>query len=122
MSKNPRESKIETYLKEQIAACGGLCYKFKSTVSGVPDQLVIYRGGLYLVEVKRPGKVPRTNQRLVHATIKKQGVTVYNVDREQQVDDFIANVLHAKPVDVAPVTKTTIESKNLFADYGTERK
>ena len=82
MGKNPLESKIETYLKNQIKNIGGLCYKFKSTVNGVPDQLVIYDRTMHLVEVKRPGEKPRANQVHVHSQIKKQGVPVYTVDTE----------------------------------------
>lgn len=94
MSKGtPLESKIETYLKNQIKAIGGLCYKFKSTVNGVPDQLVIFNQNMYLVEVKRPNEVPRANQVHVHNQIKKQGVTVYTVDTISSIDSFIKNVL-----------------------------
>ncbi|MCR6108592.1 VRR-NUC domain-containing protein [Salipaludibacillus agaradhaerens] len=96
MSKTPLESKIETYLKDQIKGIGGLCYKFKSAVNGVPDQIVIYNKAIHLVEVKRPGERPRANQEHIHAQIAKQGVTVYTVDTTNAVDVFIKTVLGAK--------------------------
>lgn len=92
------ESKIETYLKTQIKLIGGLCYKFKSTINGVPDQLVIYDSKMYLIEVKRPTETPRANQVYIHEQIEKQGVPVYVVDCEEQIDDFIRNVLNTEPV------------------------
>ncbi|WP_139368366.1 VRR-NUC domain-containing protein [Evansella clarkii] len=116
MSKNPLESKIETYLKKQIKNIGGLCYKFKSTINGVPDQLVIFNKTMHLVEVKRPGEVPRANQVLIHSQINKQGVPVYTVDTENAVDAFIKDVLKAEPKESATSNQksTVIQSKNLF--------
>lgn len=103
-----RESKIETYLKNQIKTLGGLCYKFKSTVNGVPDQLIVYNGNMYLVEVKRPNETPRPQQVHVHNEIKKRGVTVYTVDTTDKIDEFIQTVLHAEPQKLT--TKKSTES------------
>ena len=114
MSKNPLESKIETHLKKQIKTIGGLCYKFKSTVNGVPDQLVIYNHGMHLVEVKRPGEKPRANQVHVHGQIEKQGIPVYTVDTEVAVDAFITDVLKAVPKVRSKPKSTVIQSKDLF--------
>lgn len=114
MSKNPLESKIETHLKTQIKNIGGLCYKFKSTVNGVPDQLVIFNGATHLVEVKRPDEVPRANQVHVHNQIKQRGVIVYTVDTEKAVDAFIKDVLKAEPVTPPENKKISVKSKNMF--------
>ena len=116
ISKNPLESKIETYLKNQIKAIDGLCYKFKSTVNGVPDQLVIFNKNMHLVEVKRPGEKPRANQIHVHTKIKKQGVQVHTVDTEKSVDDFIRNTLKAEPVAHIKISSkpSVIKSKDMF--------
>lgn len=118
MSKNPLESKIETHLKNQIKRIGGLCYKFKSTVNGVPDQLVIYDGAMHLVEVKRPGEEPRANQVHVHNQIKKQNVPVYTVDTETAVDAFVRDVLGAEPIKQTEPKETVIQSKNRFKHMG----
>lgn len=114
LSKNPLESKIETYLKTQIKNIGGLCYKFKSTVNGVPDQLVIYEGNMYLVEVKRPNEIPRANQVHIHNEIQKRGVTVYTVDTTNKIDEFIRDVLKAKPIHKKDDRPVTIQSKDTF--------
>lgn len=114
MQQKPRESQIETYLKQQIKHIGGLCYKFKSTVNGVPDQLVIFKGNLYLIEVKRPGETPRAHQVHIHQQIENQGVPVYTVDTEKAVDDFIRNTLQVKPVTTSNDKPIVIQSKNMF--------
>jgi len=114
VSKNPLESKIEKHLKNQIKNIGGLCYKFKSTVNGVPDQLIIYNGAMHLVEVKRPGEKPRANQVHVHGQIEKQGVPVYTVDTEAAVNTFIKDVLKAEPKVPSKPKTTVIQPKDLF--------
>ena len=118
MTAKPRESKIETYLKQQIKHIGGLCYKFKSTVSGVPDQLVIFNGQMHLVEVKRPGETPRPNQVHVHGQIEKQGVPVHTVDTKETVDAFIKDVLQVESAKQSTTCTTnqpiTVQTKNVF--------
>lgn len=105
--KNTLESKIESYLKQQIKRLGGLCYKWKSTVNGVPDQIIIYNGQTHLVEVKRPGEKPRPSQVSIHRQIREQGVPVYTVDTNESIDAFIQDVLHA---EVPTKTKTVVGS------------
>ncbi|MGX1266689.1 hypothetical protein RKD55_004633 [Rossellomorea marisflavi] len=118
MAKNPLESKIETYLKNQIKNIEGLCYKFKSTVNGVPDQVVIYKGTIHLVEVKRPGERPRANQVQVHHQIQKQGVPVHTVDTTGAVDAFIKDVLGAEPKIQTKPKEAVISSKKRFKGMG----
>lgn len=115
MRKKDLESKIETYLKDQIRAIGGLCYKFKSTVNGVPDQLIIFNGGMYLVEVKRPGEKPRANQINVHKQINQQGVPVYNVDSTEVIDDFLRDILKQEPIHkIKNTAEIAIKSTEMF--------
>lgn len=114
MSRNPLESKIETYLKEQIKNIGGLCYKWKSTVNGVPDQIVIFKGNIHFIEVKRPGEKPRANQVHVHSQINKQDVPVYTVDTTEKVDEFIRKVLKTEPVVQKTEQTVSIKSMNMF--------
>lgn len=52
---NPvKESKIESWLNKQVAALGGISYKFTSPDNpGVPDRIYIFPGGaVYFVELK----------------------------------------------------------------------
>lgn len=114
MNKNPIESKIETYLKTQIKNIGGLCFKWKSTVNGIPDQIVIFDSNVHFIEVKRPGEKPRANQIHVHGQITKQGVPVFTIDTTEKVDDFIRNVLKTEPVIQKADQTVNLKSVNMF--------
>ena len=49
-----RESDIEKYLKNLVEAKGGVCWKFTSSTSGVPDRLVLLPAGIVgFCEVKK---------------------------------------------------------------------
>ena len=55
-----RESVIETYLRKSVEKRGGLCWKFKSSVSGVPDRVILLPESIIaFLEVKRQGGIPR---------------------------------------------------------------
>lgn len=47
-----RESRIEKRLIHEVEKRGGLCLKFLSTVSGVPDRMIVYKGRVLFVELK----------------------------------------------------------------------
>ncbi len=51
-----RESSIETYLRNQVKAAGGLCIKLSPVgMVGIPDRLVLLPGGqVVFVECKKP--------------------------------------------------------------------
>ena len=57
-----REKYIEQKLVREVKKRGGLCEKWNSGSSGWPDRLVLLPDGKFgLVEVKAPGKKPRTD-------------------------------------------------------------
>lgn len=117
MSKQPLESKIETYLKDQIKALGGLSYKFKSTVNGVPDQIVIFDGTTHFVEVKRPGETPRADQIAVQRKIAAQNVSVCTVSTTDEIDAFIRKNLGCEPITAkksAPKSPGTLKDIGAF--------
>lgn len=115
MSNPIRESKIESYLKDQITNIGGLHFKHKSTRNGVPDQMIIYDGGIYLVEVKRPGEKPSQQQQHIHDLIGERGVTVHITATYKDVDNFVRTVLKTTPTKVIKDnTPVTIKSKDQF--------
>lgn len=91
------ESKVETYFQDQVRMCGGLTLKFTSpTMRGVPDQIVLYNGNGYFVEMKAPGEKPRESQVAVHELFNDHGITVYTIDTIEMVDQFIETTLNAK--------------------------
>ena len=89
----PRESRIESYLNDQVARAGGDSYKFKSTVNGVPDRIVLFDGKTHFVEVKRPNGKLRPTQVTMHKKFAKQKIQVHVVDTKDKVDAFIQDVL-----------------------------
>ena len=91
------ESKVETYFQDQVRMCGGLTLKFTSpTMRGVPDQIVLYNGNGYFVEMKAPGEKPRESQIAVHELFNNHGITVYTIDTIEMVDQFIETTLNAE--------------------------
>lgn len=112
------ESKVETYFKNQITALGGIAFKFKSTVNGVPDQIAMLDGHSHFVELKRPGAKPRADQVSIQKKIQAQGIPVYNISTLNEVDDFIINVLKRTPQPLNTSKKknkaVTIRSASVF--------
>lgn len=51
-----REASVETYLRDQVKAAGGLCVKLNPAgYVGIPDRLVVLPGGwIAFCEVKKP--------------------------------------------------------------------
>lgn len=86
-----REFKVEDYLKKEVEAIGGKCYKWVSPgYDGVPDRIVIFKGCVVFVETKRPGKKPRKLQTLRLEELKKQGMCVSVADNKQDVNSIVA--------------------------------
>lgn len=97
-----RESTIETYLKDQVEAAGGLCDKHVSPrKKGEPDRLVSWAEGSYfagapttigfleLVETKAPGKKPRKDQLRNHKRRAEMGIRVLLIDTKEKVDIYV---------------------------------
>lgn len=107
------ESKIENYFQQQINKCGGITFKFKSpTMRGVPDQIVLYDGNTYFVEMKAPGEKPRPSQKAVHRIFESQDIPVYTLDTIESVDHFIFDELDAEIIEELPETFEL--KKNMF--------
>ncbi|UUY79081.1 VRR-NUC domain-containing protein [Staphylococcus saprophyticus] len=89
-----RESKIEEYLKKEVGKYSGLCLKFTSSVSGVPDRIVILpENRIYFVELKQEkGRLSKL-QKYMHRQFEKRGVPVYVPYSKNDVDKFINEVV-----------------------------
>lgn len=49
------ERDVEKYLKKAVEAMGGECFKWVCPqVAGVPDRIILIKGKVYFVELKRP--------------------------------------------------------------------
>lgn len=76
-----RESTVEAALVKECRLRGLLCLKLTPSSPGVPDRLVLARGGGHVfVEVKAPGRSPRAAQRRWHARLTELGHRVCVVD------------------------------------------
>lgn len=54
---------------------------------GWPDIVWAYHGVVYLIEVKKPGGKLSENQKIMHAALKEQGITVHVM---KSLDDSVA--------------------------------
>ena len=90
------EKDIEKYLVRQVKQMGGAALKFVSpSMAGVPDRIVmilIPKGRLYFVELKRPSGKPRKLQTAVHRLFEKLGFHVYVIDTKDKVDKLLKGV------------------------------
>lgn len=77
-----RESRIESYFRDQVKALGGRAYKFVSPGNdGVPDRLVCLPGGhVIFAELKAPGKKPTKLQERQMEWLSAMGCKVKVVD------------------------------------------
>lgn len=89
-----QESKIEKKLKKEIELIGGLALKFVSPgMSGVPDRIVLLpHGRIVFVELKAPGKVPRSLQEYRIKELRALGFEVKVIDSYESIDLFISEV------------------------------
>ncbi len=88
-----RERDLERKLKKEVEKLGGVCWKFTSSVSGVPDRLCLFPPGeMAFVEMKRHGGKPRPLQQRVIDKIRKLGFRVEVIDSEQGIQELIDSI------------------------------
>lgn len=89
-----RENKVETYLKQEVLKQDGISRKWVSPQhDGVPDQIVIYKGTVWFVEVKTvDGKMSGVQER-EHERLRLQGANVVTVVGKEGVDSFITRMV-----------------------------
>lgn len=88
-----RESTVEAALSRECRLRGLCCLKITPAQPGVPDRLILTRGGGHLfVEVKAPGRRPREAQRHWHTRLADMGHEVCVVDHPAQARDLVAAI------------------------------
>lgn len=94
------ERKAERLLFDEVKKEGGLCVKLAPLNKGNPDRLVLL-GGIYLVELKRPGGALSLTQRAWHIAALKAGVKVHVVIGTLGVHSWMSTVrrVRANPND-----------------------
>jgi hypothetical protein len=90
-----RERTIEQKLVAEVKKLGGICPKFISPgFDGMPDRLVLLpRGKMGFVEVKRKGIKPRPLQIARHRLLEGLGFKVFILDDEKEIHKIIENIL-----------------------------
>ena len=85
-----RENKVETHLKKEVTRIGGISRKWVSPQHAyVPDQIVVYKGIVWFVEVKtQDGKVSSGQEREI-ARLREHGANALSVKGKTEVDSFI---------------------------------
>ncbi len=88
-----REKDIENRLRVEIEKLGGVCWKFVSSVSGVPDRICLLpERRIVFVELKAPGAKPRPIQKYIHNKMKRLGFPVVVIDSFEGVDQLIGEM------------------------------
>ncbi len=88
------EKDIERKLVKETKACQGMCLKFTSpSQTGVPDRIVLLpRGKIGFVEVKRPGERPRPIQVKRIEELRELGFKVFVLDDEKDIDEILKKI------------------------------
>lgn len=87
-----KESDIEKYFKKELEKIGGTSRKFVSPgYSNVPDQIGIYKGFIFFVEMKAHAG-PTPAQKREHKRLRKHGAQVFVVSSFYEVD-FLMKIL-----------------------------
>ena len=88
-----RERDVEQKLRREVEKRGGRCFKFLSSVSGVPDRILLLPGGLVIfVELKKEGEKPRKLQEVQMRKIRELGFRVRVVDSEQGIQELMREI------------------------------
>ena len=78
-----------------VKAQGGMSLKFISTVTGVPDRIVLLNSMLYFVELKTTtGKISK-RQEIVFEQLKQQGFPVTIIRTIDDIEEFICEAIRS---------------------------
>jgi len=96
------EKVVEMHLKEEVKKAGGETRKARwVNRRGAPDEAVLF-GGVYFVELKRPGGELNPHQLREHVRMRRLGVEVFVLDSLSSVDRFIQYIKDRKDGKVPP--------------------
>ena len=87
------EKQVEKYLVKRVTENEGLSFKWISTVSGVPDRIVMLNNQIHLVELKTLSGVLSPRQILVFDQIGEQGFPVHILRNYDDIEDFIREAM-----------------------------
>jgi hypothetical protein len=90
-----KEKTIEQKLVSAVKTMGGIAPKFTSPgFDGMPDRLVLLpKGNIAFVEVKRYGEKPRPLQVARHGLLRRLGFKVYVLDDAKEICKILKEVM-----------------------------
>ena len=86
------EKEIEAYLNKRVKETGGLTLKWISTVTGVPDRIVLRQGVIRLVELKTPTGKLSARQEIIFNELERQGFPVVVARSRADVEKLIEDM------------------------------
>lgn len=93
------EKDIEAKLCKRVKAEGGVIWKFTSPANrGVSDRIVLYKGVVVFVEVKRfDGKLTPNQESFIDTVIRNQGNAwiVYGMEGIEPFIEWLKGIAHA---------------------------
>lgn len=88
------EKQIEKFLVKRVVESDGITFKWISTVSGVPDRIVLLNSKVLFVELKTETGKLSGRQILVFDQIGEQGFPVHILRSYEDIEEFIREALH----------------------------
>ena len=88
-----RENRLEKHFYDSVKAAGGWPVKLMPTQKGVPDRMVLYKGAVYLLELKTDSGEPSEIQKWWHRNAAKFGVRVPVLYDKADIDRWIEEEL-----------------------------
>jgi hypothetical protein len=86
------EFHVEGYLVDRVKAAGGMCLKFSSAISGVPDRIVILAGRTLFVETKALDGSLSKIQKVQIRRMRAAGGDVRVINNRDLVNDLISEL------------------------------
>jgi hypothetical protein len=87
------EKDIEKHLNKRVAEAGGICLKFTSSIGGIPDRIIVFKGHVYFIELKRDEGILKPLQRAIHEKMRENGAQVFVLWNKGDVDWFASEYL-----------------------------
>jgi hypothetical protein len=87
------EKQVEKYLVKRVKDLGGLSYKWISTVTGVPDRLVIINQRVFFIELKTETGTLSPRQIHVFDELGEHGFSVHVLRNYDDIEEFIHEAL-----------------------------
>lgn len=87
------EKYLELYLRQALDNAGASCLKFTSSVTGVPDRIVLYHGKTFFAEIKSKGGQLSERQKVMFRKFEEQGFKVHIINSADTLQKFLSLVL-----------------------------